>query len=139
MIFQSDKDKSKLENLEDLYELSPMQQGMLFHTIYAPDSGTYFEQSVFTIKGELETGAFERAWQHIVDRHSILRSSFLWEEMEKPLQVVHRRVILQIENQDWSNLSSQDQETQLAAYIVADRDRGFDLATPPLMRIVLFR
>ncbi|HAF13801.1 MAG TPA: non-ribosomal peptide synthetase [Blastocatellia bacterium] len=129
----------RLENLEDLYPLSPMQQGMLFHTIYAPESGAYFEQSVFTIKGQLDVGAFERAWQHMVDRHSILRSSFLWEELEKPQQVVHRRVILQIEKQDWSNLSSQDQETQLAAYIVADRDRGFDLATPPLMRIVLFR
>src|SRR4051812_30849723 len=128
-----------LENLEDLYQLSPMQQGMLFHTIYAPESGTYFEQSVFTIKGELDTRAFERAWQHIVDRHSILRSSFLWEELEKPHQVVHRRVSLHVEKKDWSGLSSEQQEVQLNSYIVADRDRGFDLATPPLMRIALFR
>ena len=131
--------RTKLENLEDLYQLSPMQQGMLFHTIYAPGSGVYFEQSVFTIKGELEVVAFERAWQHTVDRHSILRSSFLWEDLEKPQQVVHRRVSLQVEKQDWGHLSSQDQEAQLAAYIVADRNRGFDLATPPLMRIAVFR
>jgi surfactin family lipopeptide synthetase C len=75
---ETTKEKMGLENLEDLYQLSPMQQGMLFHTIYAPESGAYFEQSVFTIKGELEVGAFERAWQHIIDRHPILRSSFLW-------------------------------------------------------------
>ena len=60
---------NSLENLEDLYDLSPMQQGMLFHTIYAPESGVYFEQSVFTIKGELDVKNFERAWQHVLNRH----------------------------------------------------------------------
>jgi amino acid adenylation domain-containing protein len=128
-----------LKNLEDIYELSPMQQGMLFHTIYAPESGAYFEQTVFTIKGELDVPAFERAWQHIVDRHPILRSSFLWEELKRPQQVVHRRVVLPIDKQDWSNLSDRDHEARLAAYVTADRDRGFDLATPPLMRLAIFR
>src|SRR5258705_8432468 len=132
-------ERIELENLEDLYQLSPMQQGMLFHTIYAPESGVYFEQSIFTIKGEFDEVAFERAWQRVVDRHSILRSSFLWEELEKPQQVVHRRVVLPIEKQDWSNLSGEDHEARLAAYVAADRDRGVDLATPPLLRIALFR
>jgi amino acid adenylation domain-containing protein len=132
-------ERIELENLEDLYQLSPMQQGMLFHTIYAPESGVYFEQSIFTIKGEFDEAAFERAWQRVVDRHSILRSSFLWEELEKPQQVVHRRVVLPIEKQDWSNLSGEDHEARLAAYVAADRDREFDLATPPLLRIALFR
>jgi len=129
----------RLENLEDLYQLSPMQQGMLFHTIYAPRSGVYFEQSIFTIKGEFDEAAFESAWQRVIGRHSILRSSFLWEELEKPQQVVHRRVVLPIDKQDWSNLSGEDHEARLAAYITADRERGFDLATPPLLRIALFR
>src|SRR3982074_202923 len=102
MTSETDTAASELANLEDLYQLSPMQQGMLFHTIYAPQSGVYFEQSIFTIKGEFDEAAFERAWQRVVDRHSILRSSFLWEELEKPQQVVHRRVVLPIEKQDWS-------------------------------------
>src|SRR5215472_18482714 len=123
-----------LANLEDLYQLSPMQQGMLFHTIYAPESGAYFEQSLFTIAGELDVELFRRAWQQVVDRHSILRSSFLWEELDVPQQVVHRHVIVPFEEFDWSNLSASDQEKRLADYIAADRARGFDLATPPLMR-----
>ena len=53
-------ERIELENLEDLYQLSPMQQGMLFHSIYAPESGVYFEQSIFTIKGEFDEVAFER-------------------------------------------------------------------------------
>src|SRR6266850_4347710 len=138
-VSETTNEGTKLENLEDLYELSPMQQGMLFHTIYAPESGVYFEQSIFTIKGEFDEAAFERAWQRVVDRHSILRSSFLWEELEKPQQVVHRRVVLPFEKQDWSNLSGEEREARLAAYVAADRDRGFDLANPPLLRIALFR
>src|ERR1051325_1856905 len=85
------------ENLEDLYELSPMQEGMLFHTLYAPGTGAYFEQSIFTVEGDFNASAFERAWQELINRHSILRTSFLWEGLEKPLQVVHRQVRLPID------------------------------------------
>jgi len=65
----------------------PMQQDAVSYILCA-ESGVYFEQSIFTIKGEFDEAAFERAWQRVVDRHSILRSSFLWEELEKPQQVV---------------------------------------------------
>ena len=129
----------QLANLEDLYPLSPMQQGMLFHTIYSPDSGVYFEQSLFTIKGELDVPAFERAWRSVVERHSILRTSFLWEGLAKPVQVVHRRVRLPFAQQDWSHLSAEDQETQLSKYVAEDRARGFELATAPLIRLALFK
>jgi amino acid adenylation domain-containing protein len=131
--------ENQLENLEDLYPLSPMQQGMLFHTIYAPESGVYFEQSVFTIKGELDVKSFERAWQQVLDRHSILRSSFLWEDLENPQQVVHRRVNLPFEKQDWSNLFAAQQEERLNEYLAADRARGFDLGSAPLIRLALFQ
>ena len=128
-----------VQNLEDIYQLSPMQQGMLFHSIYSPDSGVYFEQSLFTIKGELDVNAFEQAWQQVVDRHSILRSSFLWEDLERPQQVVHRRVTLPFETQDWSNLSVAQQEERLNEYVAGDRTQGFDLGTAPLIRLALFR
>ena len=134
-----DGNTSSLENLEDIYQLSPMQQGMLFHTIYTPESGAYFEQTLFTIAGELDVEMFERAWQQVVDRHSILRSSFLWEELERPQQVVHRRVRAPFEKLDWSDLPASVQEQRLANYIASDRANGFDLATPPLMRLALFR
>ena len=82
--------QSEVENLEDLYQLSPMQLGMLFHTLEAPESGVYFEQSVFTIEGPLDASSFERAWQAVINRHSILRSAFLWQNLDSPVQVVHR-------------------------------------------------
>jgi amino acid adenylation domain-containing protein len=131
--------QNQLENLEDLYELAPMQQGMLFHSIYSPDSGTYFEQSLFTIKGELNFDAFEGAWRRVLQRHSILRTAFLWEELEKPLQAVYRRVELPLETDDWRFLSVEERERRLQSFIDNDRSQGFELSSAPLIRLALLR
>lgn len=129
----------RLQNVEDIYQLSPMQQGMLFHSLYSPGSGTYFEQSLFTIKGELDVAAFAQAWQSVVDKHSILRTSFIWEDLEKPVQVVHRRVDLPLDKEDWRELETSVREQRLEAFISADRQRSFDLGNAPLIRLALFR
>ena len=126
------------DNLEDLYPLSPMQQGMLFHTVYERESGTYFEQSVFTLEGDLDLASFERAWQLVIDRYPILRSSFMWD-LEKPLQVVHREVKVNIHEQDWRNQPPESHGPKLQEYLAEDRRRGFDLSTAPLIRLALFR
>ena len=135
---QTDSNES-LQNLEDIYQLSPMQQGMLFHSIFAPQSGTYFEQTLFTIKGELDVEAFARAWQAVVDRHSILRTSFLWEELEKPVQVVHRQIELAIAKHDWRSLTKDERQRQLETFIIRDREQDFLLSEAPLLRLALFR
>ena len=139
MILKSKSQISKPENLEDLYQLSPMQQGMLFHCLYSPNSSVYFEQSLFTIKGHLNVPAFEDSWKRVVQRHSILRTAFLWEDLEKPVQAVFRHVDLPVTNRDWRTLTSEQREQQLQAFIETDRDEGFVLSEAPLMRLALFR
>ena len=129
----------KAETIEDIYELSPLQQGMLFHTLYAPKSHMYFEQFSFTLHAALNVPAFEHAWQQVVDRHPILRTSFVWEGLEKPVQVVHRRVALPVDRHDWSTLSAAEQTERLKAYLQADRERGFELSVAPLMRLAVIR
>src|SRR5215216_851108 len=95
----------RAENIEDIYELSPMQQGMLFHSLYAPDSVMYFLQWTCELHGELQPTAFKRAWQIVQDRHSILRTSFHWNNTDKPLQIVHKKLGLHMDQQDWRGLS----------------------------------
>src|SRR3954471_2821134 len=109
--------QTEIENLEDLYQLSPMQLGMLFHTLEAPEAGVYFEQSVFTIEGGLDTSSFERAWQAVIDRHSILRSAFLWQNLESPVQVVHRHLDITVDKQDWRDRSVEIQDQLLDEYL----------------------
>ncbi len=129
----------ELATVEDLYPLSPAQQGMLFYVLSAPRSGVYFEQFALAYDQGLEPETFVAAWQQVVDRHPILRTSFLWEELEAPIQVVHRRVRLPVERLDWRGRPPAEQERDLQAYAAADRRRGFDLARPPLLRLALIR
>ena len=132
-------EQSTQANLEDLYELSPMQQGMLFHTLYSPQLGIYVEQSIFTIEGEFDRPAFQRAWQEVVNRHPILRTGFVWDALEKPLQIVYRKVNVDIDEHDWRDFDAHQQQDTLENFIRDDQLRGFDLTRPPLLRLTLFR
>jgi non-ribosomal peptide synthase protein (TIGR01720 family) len=120
--------------IEDIYPLSPIQQGMLFHTLYDPDSGIYCEQFSCTLKG-LNISAFKQAWERVVILYPVLRTSF-YGEIDTPLQVVHRQVELPWEQQDWRG-SLTDQE-RLEAVLKGDR-QGFDLSQAPLMRLILIQ
>ncbi|BAY66482.1 amino acid adenylation domain-containing protein [Calothrix brevissima NIES-22] len=131
--------KIKYQNIEDIYPLSPMQQGMLFHSLYAPDSGVYFEQLSCKFQGELELSAFEQAWQQIIDRHSVLRTGFIWENDHPPLQVVYRQVRLPLEIKDWRELSEIEQQRQLDIFQESEQRRGFELSVAPLMRLNLIQ
>jgi amino acid adenylation domain-containing protein/non-ribosomal peptide synthase protein (TIGR01720 family) len=125
--------------IEDLYPLSPLQQGMLFHALYAPEAGVYMGQLHCELLGRLEVDPFQGAWQRVVDRHAVLRTTFRWQDLEAPLQVVHPHAKLSWERQDWRGLSAAEQELRLAEYLAEDRRRGFDLTRPPLMRLLLAR
>lgn len=104
------------KNIEDIYELSPLQQGMLFHTLLVPNSGVYFEQFCYTLQTQLDVSAFNKAWQRVLDRHPILRTSFYWENLDKPYQVVYRQVDLPWDFQDWRQMSLQETEKQLEVF-----------------------
>jgi amino acid adenylation domain-containing protein len=127
------------KNVEDLYPLSPLQQGLLFHTLYAPASGVYVEQLNCTLGGELNFDAFGRAWQQTIDRHPILRTAFVWEGLDEPVQVVRRSVRLPFTREDWRALPAAEQQERLRAYLKADLRQGFDLSKAPLMRIALLQ
>ena len=68
-------------DVELIYELSPMQQAMLFHSLYAPGSGVYVIQQSLRLTGKLDVPALERSWRTLVERHGILRTAFFWEDL----------------------------------------------------------
>ena len=99
-----------LDDIEEIYELTPLQQGMLFHSLYAPESSVYNIQVEFALEGDLDEAALEKAWRSVVERYAPLRTSFVWERVEKPYQVVHRRADLKIARHDWRALSAVEQD-----------------------------
>jgi amino acid adenylation domain-containing protein/non-ribosomal peptide synthase protein (TIGR01720 family) len=126
-------------NIEDVYALSPMQEGMLFYSVRAPESETYCEQMSFRLDGPLDIPSFKRAWQQAVARNSILRTAFVWKSLSEPVQVVCRDASVQIEEHDWRDLPSQQRTTRLAELRKADLSRGFDFSKAPLMRLTLLQ
>src|SRR6185369_12670863 len=125
-------------DIEEIDELSPMQQAMLFHSLMAPGSGVYVLQMSLRLSGRLDLPAFERAWRSLVARHSILRTAFFWEDLGAPRQVVFRQVDLKMERTCWRGLAAAEQEERLASFLAADRARGFELTEAPLLRLTLF-
>ncbi|MDZ8023828.1 MAG: amino acid adenylation domain-containing protein [Nostoc sp. DedQUE11] len=126
--------QEKYSKLEDIYPLSPLQEGMLFHTIYKPEEGIYFEQVTGKIIGKLDVDKFNFAWQTVVDRHPILRSAFVWDNQDSSLQIVSKSIQFSILQQDWRDLSPAQQEDKLQQYLIEDRQNGFLLDRCPLMR-----
>ncbi|MEW6736491.1 MAG: amino acid adenylation domain-containing protein, partial [Acidobacteriota bacterium] len=126
-----------MKNVSDVYPLSPLQQGMFFHTLYAPQAGVYFEQLSFTLAGNLNVSALKQAWQQVMERHSAFRTALIWEGLDEPLQVVLKQVQLPWQEQNWCDLSPLQQQQQLMSFLSQDRKQGFDFSQAPLMRLTL--
>src|SRR6185503_1923710 len=126
-------------DIEDIYGLSPMQEGMLFHSLYSPESGAYVIQMGVGIEGELDVGALERAWQGVVERHGVLRSRFEWEGLDEAVQVVEKGVRIEIEEEDKRGRTEEEQEEEVEREMREERERGFELNRAPLMRVRVVR
>lgn len=124
-----------MKNIQNIYPLSPMQQGMLFHSLYAPETEVYSEQLSCKLSGQINLSAFRRAWEEVLNRHDILRTAFVWEDLDEPLQVVHQKLNLPFTVLNWQNLDPQRQKEQLRQYLQEERARGWDLSEAPLMRL----
>ncbi|MGY3450250.1 amino acid adenylation domain-containing protein [Bradyrhizobium sp. USDA 4353] len=123
----------------DLYPLSPLQRGLLFHSLYEPDAAVYVISLACRLHGTLDAAAFERAWQLVVARHAVLRTAFVGHELDRPQQLVLRQVELPFVHEDWRHLSSTEQAARFAELQRTERSRSFDFAQPPLMRLCLVR
>lgn len=126
-------------NVEDIYTLTPVQQGLLFHVLADPTSEMYIEQGVSTLRGEIDDAAFERAWGRVLERHTALRTSFLWKDLSKPVQVVYKQLETPLVRHDWRGLSEGEQAARLEDGVKSDRSRCSRLSEPPLVALTLAR
>ena len=123
----------------DVFEMTPAQAGMLFQTLYAPETGAYFQQYWGRLDGALDAEAFRAAWQAVIERHEVLRARCHWQDLDRPALAVHRTACPEWQAEDWSDLPVDAQRARLDGWLAADRVRGFDPAALPLMRFALIR
>jgi amino acid adenylation domain-containing protein/non-ribosomal peptide synthase protein (TIGR01720 family) len=128
-----------MDEVLDTYELSPMQQGMLFHAVSASDRGVDIEQIVVSLDAPLDLDRFADTWRAISARHPILRTRFRWSDVAEPRQEVLARADIPTTIADWQTFSHEDAEARFAAQLATDRATDFDLARAPMMRLFVAR
>ncbi|MFG7945303.1 amino acid adenylation domain-containing protein [Streptomyces cacaoi] len=112
-------------DVEDVYPLTPLQAGMLFHAVADPESAAYVEQLAFTLDGVEDVDALARAWQRAVERADALRVSIVWQDVPEPVQVVHRSVELPVTVLDWTDTDA-GADAPVGAGVEALTDTGAD-------------
>jgi amino acid adenylation domain-containing protein/non-ribosomal peptide synthase protein (TIGR01720 family) len=127
------------QSVEDIYPASPIQQGLMFHSLYAPGSAVYVNTTGWRINGALDPAAFHQAWRILTARHAPLRTAFVGHDLEAVLQVVLRTVEPPFEHLDWRSQDRVEQAQGLEELWRAERGGGFAFATAPLMRHKLIR
>ncbi|WDZ59769.1 non-ribosomal peptide synthetase [Paenibacillus polymyxa] len=124
--------------IKDLYPLSPMQEGMLFHSILDEKSEAYFEQTIITIHEAMDTNLINRSLQKLIDRYDIFRTVFMYKETDRPLQVVlEERLAAPVHTEDVRSLPDAEKHRRLQAILQEEWQRGFDLEKGVLIRLAL--
>ncbi|MEW2165596.1 non-ribosomal peptide synthase/polyketide synthase [Streptomyces sp. NPDC007084] len=125
--------------VEDLLPLTPMQSGMLFHSLLDPDGRAYVNQVQLVLTGVTDPYALAEAWQRTVDANPVLRSHPAWQESTEPVQVIRPRATVPVAHHDWTGRPADRCAADLDRLVEADRETGIDLGTAPLMRLTLIR
>jgi natural product biosynthesis luciferase-like monooxygenase protein len=121
------------------YRLSPIQEGMLFHHIQNANLGVDIEQLICCLPEAIDADALRHACRKLVERHPVLRTSFHWEKLERPMQSVQVQADPPFQVIDLCSMDSAAQHTQLERFLEEDRVAGFALDQAPLCRFCLFQ
>jgi amino acid adenylation domain-containing protein len=126
--------------IEDIWPLSPMQEGMLFHARYDDDlADVYTAQLALELTGELDAAALRAAAATLLRRHPNLRAGFRHRATGQPVQIVGTEVPVPWAEADLTGFPAAEREAALLRLVEAERLRRFDLARPPLLRFTLAR
>ncbi|MYT16154.1 MULTISPECIES: non-ribosomal peptide synthase/polyketide synthase [unclassified Streptomyces] len=126
--------------IEDIFPLSPLQEGLLFHSVYdSAGNDVYTAQSVFDLAEPLDPDALRAAVTGLLQRHAPLRACFRQRKSGEWAQLVLREAAPVWQDIDLSGLAGAERAAEADRIVAEDRVRRFDLATPPLMRCTLIR
>ena len=125
------------ENIADIYRLSPIQQGLLFHCLKADNSSVYVEQFAQDLNGRVKADLFDQAWQLAIQTHTILRTGFIWQGVDHPVQVVFKAVNFTLDVHDFSAMTSEQYDSAVKELQNQALNRSFELKKPPLMAFAL--
>lgn len=118
---------------------TPMQSGMLFHSLLHEGSSVYYGQTCFYLEGLVEADRVKAAWQEMINRHEIFRTDFRWKETKNPIQIVLSEKSAEIYEHDLSGLNEAEQECERARLKAEDMQKPFDFERGRLNRLSLLK
>ncbi|MGB0521647.1 MAG: amino acid adenylation domain-containing protein [Flammeovirgaceae bacterium] len=127
------------ESIADIYPLSPIQEGLLFHGLFDSSSTAYTEQFCCDFNIAIDLNAFQAAWDLILQQHSIFRTAFLHKALAVPVQCVHHGVKMPVHVLDLTTETPEKQAEKLEQFLVEDKQSGFAFDQAPLMRVTLIK
>ncbi|MCK6076527.1 non-ribosomal peptide synthetase [Paenibacillus silvae] len=133
------REAEPIGEIEDIYALSPMQNGMLFHNMLHSGSEAYVLQTTLDLHGLLDVDAFARSLDQLIERNAILRTNFHSRWKHGPLQIVYRHKPNGLYYEDLRDMKEEDRYGYVAAYTTKDKMKGFDLSKDALMRISILQ
>ncbi|MFC6021711.1 amino acid adenylation domain-containing protein [Plantactinospora solaniradicis] len=127
--------------VEDIWPLSPLQEGLLFHTVYDEQTTTmYTAQFVTAVDGPLDPAVLRASWQAVLDRHASLRAGFRQlAGRQRPVQVIARRLDIPWHEADLGGLAEDAATAEAERLAVEATTQPFDVTAPPLLRVSLVR
>ncbi|MFD1676349.1 condensation domain-containing protein, partial [Alicyclobacillus fodiniaquatilis] len=117
----------KDQSIEDIYRLTPLQAGMLFHALYDNNSGNYVIQNTGELSKSANIRALIRAYRQVMNQYDIFKSEFKWEGLREPHQLVKKQARIVVEEYDWTDMCKGIQHEMWEKFIQEDRVRGFEL------------
>ena len=121
-------------NISLIYPLSPMQEVILGQNTLSHSKGLDVFALLFDLYGEVDAKAFHKTWNRIMQKHSILRTSFVWRKLTKPVQIVYDNMEMDLKYEDLTEKTNGEQEKRISLYLKEERERGFKSNEPPLTR-----
>ena len=98
--------------IQDIFPLTPLQQGMLLHSLLEPEAGFYLQQVIGELREQIDPAALKRAWAEVVGRHPMLRAAFRWEGLDEPFQEIARQAEVPFAHLDWGDVAPGDNEVR---------------------------
>ncbi|MBD3860021.1 amino acid adenylation domain-containing protein [Bacillus sp. 28A-2] len=127
------------QKIQKVYPLTPMQEGMLYHAMLDPNSSSYFTQLELGISGEFDLDLFEQSLNELIRTYDILRTAFVYQQLQKPRQVVLAERHLDVYREDLSHLNHQEQQKVFDQYKKQVRKQGFNLTKDLLLKVAVFQ
>ncbi|AVM22674.1 non-ribosomal peptide synthetase [Bacillus pumilus] len=127
------------QKIQKVYPLTPMQEGMLYYAMLDPNSSSYFTQLELGISGEFDHDLFEKSLNELIRTYDILRTAFVYQQLQKPRQVVLAERHLDVYREDLSHLNHQEQQKVLDQYKKQVRKQGFHLTNDLLLKVAVFQ